>query len=81
MTPRTAALMAQYNRWMNQRMYEAARTLPQPAAPVARDAGVDGSRHGVGRRARPVEDDILYAHPLTGHYRFRVRQGMPCTCC
>lgn len=28
MTPSSAALFAEYNRWMNQRMYEAALTLP-----------------------------------------------------
>ena len=28
MTPASAALLADYNRWMNQRMYEAALTLP-----------------------------------------------------
>lgn len=28
MTPQTASLMARYNRWMNQRMYEAAFRLP-----------------------------------------------------
>jgi hypothetical protein len=27
MTPQSAALMAEYNRWMNERMYEAAATL------------------------------------------------------
>lgn len=27
MTPQSAALMAQYNRWMNERMYDAAATL------------------------------------------------------
>lgn len=37
MTPKTAALMANYNRWMNQRMYEAARGLP--ADEVNRDRG------------------------------------------
>lgn len=29
MTPQTAALMADYNRWINQRMYAAAGTLPE----------------------------------------------------
>jgi uncharacterized protein YijF (DUF1287 family) len=27
--------------------------------------------HNIG--AGPVEDDILFAHPVTGHYRFRVQ--------
>jgi len=29
MTPQTALLMAEYNRWMNERMYDAAATLPE----------------------------------------------------
>ena len=29
MTPETAALMADYNRWMNERLYAAALTLPE----------------------------------------------------
>lgn len=37
MTPKTVALMADYNRWMNQRMYEAACSLPE--AEVTRDRG------------------------------------------
>lgn len=37
MTPQTAVMMAHYNRWMNQRMYEAAATLPP--AEVSRDRG------------------------------------------
>lgn len=37
MTPRTAALMADYNRWMNQRMYEAAAALPE--ADLTKDRG------------------------------------------
>ncbi|HRO83124.1 MAG TPA: DinB family protein [Alicycliphilus denitrificans] len=37
MTPETAILMARYNRWMNRRMYDAARTLPQQE--VLRDRG------------------------------------------
>ena len=27
--------------------------------------------HNIG--AGPVEDDILFAHPITGHYRFRIQ--------
>ena len=37
MTPETAALMADYNRWMNERLYAAALTLPEDE--VRRDAG------------------------------------------
>lgn len=37
MTPQSAALMADYNRWMNQRMYEAACTLPE--AELTKDRG------------------------------------------
>jgi uncharacterized damage-inducible protein DinB len=29
MTPQTASLMAKYNRWMNERMYDAAAALPE----------------------------------------------------
>ncbi|WP_199286999.1 DinB family protein [Pseudomonas mangrovi] len=31
MTPQTALLMAKYNRWMNERMYDAAASLPESA--------------------------------------------------
>lgn len=31
MTPQTALLMAEYNRWMNERMYDAAASLPESA--------------------------------------------------
>ena len=37
MTPQSAVLMAQYNRWMNERMYEAAATLD--AATLTADKG------------------------------------------
>ena len=37
MTPQTAILMATYNRWMNQRMYEAACGLPE--ADLQKDRG------------------------------------------
>src|SRR5690606_21949486 len=37
MTPGTARLMAEYNRWMNERMYDAAAGLPR--AELARDRG------------------------------------------
>lgn len=37
MTPDAAKLMAEYNRWMNRRMYEAAASLPE--AEVKRDRG------------------------------------------
>jgi uncharacterized damage-inducible protein DinB len=37
MTPQTAALMAHYNRWMNERMYEAAASLD--AATLSADRG------------------------------------------
>lgn len=37
MTPQSVALMAEYNRWMNQRMYEAALSLPE--ADVVQDRG------------------------------------------
>jgi len=37
MTPQTALLMSRYNRWMNQAVYEAARTLP--GQEVTRDRG------------------------------------------
>ncbi|MFP5397749.1 MAG: DinB family protein [Gammaproteobacteria bacterium] len=37
MTPQTASLMAQYNRWMNDRVFEAAATLD--AATLAADRG------------------------------------------
>jgi uncharacterized damage-inducible protein DinB len=37
MTPRIASLMAEYNRWMNERMYEAAATLD--AATLTADKG------------------------------------------
>jgi uncharacterized damage-inducible protein DinB len=37
MTPQIASLMAEYNRWMNERMYEAAATLD--AATLAADKG------------------------------------------
>lgn len=30
MTPQTAALMADYNRWMNKRVFDAAATLDEP---------------------------------------------------
>lgn len=38
MTPQTAALLADYNRWMNTRMYEAARTLDDAALAADRGA-------------------------------------------
>lgn len=37
MTPRSAALMAEYNRWMNGRMYEAALRLPP--SEITKDRG------------------------------------------
>lgn len=37
MTPQTAMLMARYNQWMNQRMYDAAASLPE--GEVVRDRG------------------------------------------
>lgn len=37
MTPRTAALMATYNRWMNRRLYDAASRLPDDE--ISRDRG------------------------------------------
>jgi uncharacterized damage-inducible protein DinB len=37
MTPKSIALMAEYNRWMNQRMYEAACALPE--AELSKDRG------------------------------------------
>ena len=37
MTPQSASLISHYNRWMNQRMYEAALSLPE--AEVVRDRG------------------------------------------
>lgn len=37
MTPQTASLMAEYNRWMNQRLYDAASRLPE--SELARDMG------------------------------------------
>lgn len=39
MTPQTASLMAEYNRWMNDRLYAAAATL-EPAALTADKGGV-----------------------------------------
>jgi len=38
MTPQTAALMASYNRWMNERLYEAAAKLPETEVTRDRDA-------------------------------------------
>lgn len=38
MTPQTAALMAHYNRWMNERMYEAAASLDAAALTAERGA-------------------------------------------
>lgn len=38
MTPQTASLMAEYNRWMNQRLYEAASSLPEPEVSCDRGA-------------------------------------------
>ena len=38
MTPQTAQLMAQYNSWMNQRLYAAAATLPDEALTLDRGA-------------------------------------------
>lgn len=37
MTPQTASLLAEYNRWMNQSLYAAASTLPEPE--LTRDRG------------------------------------------
>jgi len=37
MTPSLCTLLAEYNRWMNQRLYEAAAKLP--ADELTRDAG------------------------------------------
>ena len=38
MTPQTAALMAHYNRWMNERMFDAAASLDAAALTVERGA-------------------------------------------
>ena len=50
MTPQTAALMAHYNRWMNERMYEAAASLD--AATLSADRGAFfGSILGTDRKS------------------------------
>ncbi|MEN9538820.1 MAG: hypothetical protein RLZZ126_1055, partial [Pseudomonadota bacterium] len=38
MTPKSVSLMAEYNRWMNQRVYAAAATLPAVALTAERGA-------------------------------------------
>lgn len=39
MTPQSVALMAEHNRWMNQRMYKAALSLPEADVVQERGAG------------------------------------------
>lgn len=38
---------------------------------LARDSGGPLIIHNIG--AGPVEEDMLFAYPITGHYRYRVR--------
>jgi uncharacterized damage-inducible protein DinB len=61
MTPSLCALMAEYNRWMNQRLYEAASKLP--ADEVAKDRGAFfGSILGTLNHIAVA--DLLWLHRL-----------------
>lgn len=64
MTPQTAALMAQYNRWMNERMYDAAATLD--AGTLAADKGAFfGSILGTLNHIAVA--DTIWLHRFAGH--------------
>ena len=63
MTPETATLMADYNRWMNERLYAAALTLPE--AEVGRDAGAFfGSL--LGTLNHIAAGDTIWLHRFAG---------------
>ena len=63
MTPETAALMADYNRWMNERLYAAALTLPE--AEVSRDTGAFfGSL--LGTLNHIAAGDTIWLHRFAG---------------
>ncbi len=79
MTPETAALMADYNRWMNQRLYAAALTLPD--GEVRRDAGAFfGSL--LGTLNHIAAGDTIWLHRFAGLPGDTVLgpglQGCPC---
>ena len=63
MTPETAALMADYNRWMNERLYAAALTMPE--AEVSRDTGAFfGSL--LGTLNHIAAGDTIWLHRFAG---------------
>lgn len=64
MTPQTAALMADYNRWMNERMYEAAAKL-DAAALVADRGAFFGSILGTLNHIAVA--DTIWLHRFAGH--------------
>lgn len=64
MTPDTAALMARYNRWMNERLYEAAARLA-PDALAADKGAFFGSILGTLNHIAVA--DMIWLHRLAGH--------------
>lgn len=64
MTPQTATLMADYNRWMNQRLYDAAATLP-PAALLEDRGAFFGSI--LGTLNHIVVADLIWLNRFAGH--------------
>lgn len=64
MTPETATLMAEYNRWMNQRMYDAARTLPADELMRERGAFFGSIFHTLTHIA---VGDTLWLHRFAQH--------------
>lgn len=74
MTPQTAALMAEYNLWMNQRMYACAATLP--AEVLAADKGAFfGSI--LGTLNHIAVSDTLWLHRFATHpTRFAALEAM-----
>ena len=64
MTPRIASLMAEYNRWMNERMYDAAATL-DAAALVADKGAFFGSILGTLNHIAAA--DTIWMHRFAQH--------------
>ncbi len=64
MTPGTAVLMARYNRWINQRMYDAARTLPPQEAMRDRGAFFGSVFHTLNHIAA---GDTIWLHRFAQH--------------
>ena len=64
MTPQTATLMANYNRWMNQRMYEAASRLPEEEVTKDRGAFFGSLRQTLNHIA---VGDTIWLHRFAQH--------------